>query len=217
MLPLSVGNSTRRPELSRETSVSNHITPDGLLDMRGKMHGGTCERPIRYRSETLILQDNCGPEPSANLTIRRPDSFDGMVETLDVAAITELRDALTAYLQDHKPPRIGWMYNGVTYDMDAAWWGRKNTRYFGLMFRHTGQWRDGIPLMKVTPERDDYAEPVPMTTVLGIAAAADEYAAEERDRAVLLGPDMLWRAAAEDDDAPGVAYGEGFEPRGDRW
>ena len=146
----------------------NHITPDGLLAVE------QCKRTMRYRSETLILQDNCAPEPSADLIIRRHGGYDNTAETLDVAAITELRDALTAFLQDHKPRRIGWMHNGVTYDMDAAWWGRKNSGYYGLMFRHTGEWRDGIPLMKVTPEHADYPELVPMTTVLGASTSDDK-------------------------------------------
>jgi hypothetical protein len=146
--------------------VSNHLTPDGLLSV------DTCERTLRYRDETLIVQDTCTAEPRIELIIQRHGGYDNTVVTLDVARATRIQEALTAFLHN-ATGNTAWRYDGINYDLDKAWEGRPNTGMTGIWFRHTGNFRDGIPLMRpisahLNGQFDPSGYEVPLTEVLNL-------------------------------------------------
>lgn len=149
---------------SRETSV-NQIMTDGLLAV------DQCTRPIRYRDANLILQDTCTPEPRTGLSVFE-DSGDSAYQELDVLRATRLRDALDAFLQNAAGAR-SWQYDGVIYNLEAAWQGRPGTGLEGIYFRATGESRDRVPLLKAVDcaglEPSSYAaQTVTLAEVLGL-------------------------------------------------
>lgn len=123
---------------------------------------------VYYGDQTLTVRESVDVEPQLDLTIHRYGGMYSAGATLNVTQITNLRDALGAWLQDHKP-RIGWMHGGVTYNLDAIYWGRPNTPYYSLMYEYTGRNVDGIPQMRVHPAHPDHPEDVPLTKVLGLS------------------------------------------------
>jgi hypothetical protein len=185
-------------------------TPDGLL------HITKCERPIRYRDSQaqtrLILQDTCTAEPRVDLFIQDA-GLDNACLTLDVARATRLRDALSAFLQESRG-QSGWQYDGIVYDLDKAWEGRPGTGLDGIWFRHNDQFRDGVPVMEavdpVTGHVVTLADVLGLQPCLmhGVFSAPCHMCTIDNVRELLTG--------GETADVDGIAYGEGFEPRGDQ-
>lgn len=186
-------------------------------------------RQVYYGDPAITLRESDNEEPRLELIIHRYGGRDNSAAPLDVAQITQLREALGAWLQDHKP-RIGWMHHSVTYDLDATWWGRPGTPYFSLTLRYTGRSVAGVPMMKVHPEHPDYPEDVPMTAVLG---ATTPKAATWNPRCIGTAECQCSSCSDGPDGEPeidqdyvdsleqwdmerGEAYGTGLEPRGDQ-
>ena len=189
--------------------MTNHVTAEGLLAV------DECNRTMRYRDQNLILQDTCTAEPRLDLIVRDDDAEgDSMFVTLDVTRATKMRDALDAFLKTAQG-NSGWQYDGVIYNLDVAWEGRPGTDYEGLFFRHNGNFHKGLPyaVAEVSPGQTIYAAlPVVLgltpCTWHGIYAAPCHLCIMEDVRPQLRGDETA--------DVAGVAYGEGFEPRGDQ-
>lgn len=192
--------------------MTNHVTPDGLLNAE------TCERPIRYRDPNLILQDTCTPEPRLDVIVQEiPDDPAGQGYAfleLDVTRATKIRDALNAFLRTAQGT-TAWQYDGVAYNLDVAWEGRPGTDYEGLFFRHTGNFHRGLPFVVAEPRPGEtiYAA---LPVVLGLKPCMMHgiYSAPCYMCLIENVGDHLH--GDETADVNAVAYGEGFEPRGDQ-
>lgn len=147
--------------------MTNHVTPDGLLNAI------ECTRPIRYRDPGLILQDACTAEPRLDLIIRRHGGLDNTVLPVDVARATHMIQALQAFLAAHIGVK-SWRHNRVYYSLEHAWQGRPGTGHGieGEWFRWTGDSRDGLPVMMAItgtdPEGNTEARFALLPQVLGI-------------------------------------------------
>lgn len=189
--------------------MTNHLTSDGLLAV------DECTRPIRYRDETLILQDTCTPEPRTELIIRRHGGYESTVETLTVERATALYQALGTFLASSRG-QTGWQYDGVIYDLDKAWQGRPGTGLDQHYWRHTGDFRDGVPLMRAIDDAHPTAYVVTLADVLGLQPCTMHGIYSAPCHLCVLDNVREHLRGNETADVDGVAYGEGFEPRGDQ-
>ena len=196
--------------------MTNHITADGLLAV------DQCTRPMRYRDKQIIVQDTCLPEPRIGLTILEDsgetahfdDSGDAAYLELDVIRATRLRDALDAFLQTSKGT-ASWRYDGVHYDLSKAWEGRPGTDYAGIWFRYTGSMVKDVPWMRAerAPGQTIHAT---LATVLGLKPCVVHGIYSAPCHACIMDNVRGQLRGDETADLAGVAYGEGFEPRGDQ-